>query len=127
MKSFIYIFLGGGLGSVLRYLVYVALKSAGTAASFPIATFLVNMGGCFFIGAAYVLSERLSLSLELRQMLTVGLCGGFTTFSAFSFEGLAMLKDGLYGAFLLYVILSILAGIALALLGAWVATKCSCN
>jgi len=69
---------------------------------------LVNILGCLFIGVFYGLSERGNLmSPELRMFLTVGLCGGFTTFSTFSLESLSLLKDGNFFQFTLYTTLSL--------------------
>ena len=98
----IYIFLGGGTGSV------APLLCAGTTArtdhpySFPWATFTVNIFGSFLIGLFYALSARFNLSPEMRLLLTAGFCGGFTTFSTFSNDGLTLLKGGFYGTFIAY-------------------------
>jgi CrcB protein len=88
------IFAGGGLGAVLRYwvqgLVYDRMGSA-----FPYGTVLVNIAGCFVIGLLMVsMEERFLASPALRLFLTVGILGGFTTFSSFSFETMALFRDG---------------------------------
>lgn len=85
--------------------------------SFPWATFAVNIAGSFLIGLFYALSARFNLSTEIRMLLTTGLCGGFTTFSTFSNDGLVLIKQGFYGLFAAYTLLSILLGIAAALGG----------
>lgn len=105
-KILLAIFLGGGTGSVLRYCVQIALHERIVPYSFPWATFTVNIIGSFLIGLFYALSERFNLSTEVRLMLTAGLCGGFTTFSTFSNDGLILIKQGFYGVFILYTLLS---------------------
>lgn len=116
-KILLAIFLGGGTGSVLRYCVQIALHERIVPYSFPWATFTVNIIGSFLIGLFYALSERFNLSTEVRLMLTAGLCGGFTTFSTFSNDGLILIKQGFYGVFILYTLLSITLGIIAALAG----------
>ena len=100
MKELIYIFLGGGTGSVLRYYVQELLHERIIPYSFPWATFTVNIFGSFLIGLFYALSARFNLSPEMRLLLTAGFCGGFTTFSTFSNDGLTLLKGGFYGTFI---------------------------
>lgn len=116
-KELIYIFLGGGTGSVLRYCVQVALHERIVPYSFPWATFAVNILGSFLIGLFYTLSARFNLSTEIRMLLTTGLCGGFTTFSTFSNDGLIMIKQGFYSLFILYTLLSIVLGVIAAFAG----------
>lgn len=121
LKTFIFLFLGGGAGSVLRYGVQLGLNERILPhSSFPWATFTVNILGSFLIGLFYALSARFQLSAEVRLLLTTGLCGGFTTFSTFSNDGLLLLKQGFYGTFILYISLSVMLGIAAALAGSMV-------
>jgi CrcB protein len=87
------VLLGGALGSVLRYLVsgWVQAWSGGL---FPLGTLTVNIGGSFVIGLALGLGAgRFLVSPEWRLFLTTGFCGGFTTFSTFSYETLALIED----------------------------------
>lgn len=116
-KILMAIFLGGGTGSVLRYCVQMMLHERIVPYSFPWATITVNILGSFLIGLFYTLSARFNLSTEIRLLLTTGLCGGFTTFSTFSNDGLIMMKQGFYGMFFLYTLLSILLGIIAAFAG----------
>ena len=116
-KALICIFLGGGTGSVLRYCVQLALHERIVPYNFPWATFTVNIVGSFLRGMFYALSARFNLPTDIRLLLTTGLCGGFTTFSTFSNDSLILLKQGLHGLFLLYVVLSVTLGVAAALLG----------
>ncbi len=119
MKNIIYIFIGGGAGSIFRYLIQLAINQS-VMTKFPLGTFVVNIIGCFLIGAFYSLSERLNLSNEVRLLLTVGFCGGFTTFSTFSTENLNLLRENLYGTFFLYTFLSVVVGIVSVFAGIWV-------
>ena len=111
---------GSFIGGVARYLVSLAMKGIGKG--FPWATLTVNLLGCFLIGLLWgFLSRNASESTSWGLFLTVGLCGGFTTFSTFSKEALTMLQAGQIGGFATYVVVSVLAGIALAALGYYVA------
>lgn len=119
MKELIYIFLGGGLGSVFRYSLHLLINGRGPVHGFPWSTFAVNILGSFLIGLFYGLSARLNISHETRLFLTVGFCGGFTTFSTFSNECLTLMRHGFYGTATLYIALSIVLGILAVLAGAY--------
>ena len=111
---------GSFIGGVGRYLVSLAIKGIGKG--FPWATLSVNLLGCLLIGLLWgFLSRNATESTSWGLFLTVGLCGGFTTFSTFSKEALTMLQAGQIGGFATYIIISVLAGIALAALGYYVA------
>lgn len=118
MKSIIYVFIGGGTGSVLRYLMQMVINR-NIITAFPLGTFVVNIIGCMLIGMFYTLSDRFNLSQDVRLLLTVGLCGGFTTFSTFSTESLNLLKGELYGMSLLYTLSSVAIGIIFTFAGIW--------
>jgi CrcB protein len=93
-RNIILIGVGGFLGSVFRYLVTVFLARQFTS-SFPLGTLTVNIVGCFLIGILFALSEKGNLlTPEWRIFLTTGFCGGFTTFSTFSYESIKLLQDG---------------------------------
>lgn len=119
-KEIIYIFLGGGTGSALRYFIQLFLHERIMPYIFPWATLTVNILGSFLIGLFYALSERFQLSLEVRLLLTTGLCGGFTTFSTFSNDGINLLKGEFYGTFLLYTLLSIVVGLIAVMAGGYI-------
>ncbi len=112
------IFVGGGLGSVCRYLIslFVAERSSG---AFPWGTLAVNVVGSFLIGLIVAAAARHfeDLPEALRLGAAVGFCGGFTTFSTFSMEAVRLLRDGQTATALLYVG----ASVVLSLAGFWLA------
>jgi CrcB protein len=111
VKAILIIWLGGGIGSVLRYLVQLGISKLVTV-TFPAGTFLVNITGCFVIGLLYGLSGRYAaLTSEWRLFLITGLCGGYTTFSSFSYESISLFRQGNYTYFILYTVLSVLIGL----------------
>lgn len=119
MKEIAYIFIGGGVGSVLRYLAQISINERMSGIGFPFSwgTFIVNIAGSLLIGLFYSISERWNLSMEMRLFITTGLCGGFTTFSTFSNDGLSLLRGEFYGTFLFYALLSIGLGLVAVLAG----------
>lgn len=112
MKELLLVFIGGGSGSMLRYLLG---RCIGTSA-FPLGTFAVNLVG--LLGTWIV---RHSLSPDLRLLLVVGLCGGFTTFSTFSNEALELMRSGQTLLCFAYIV----ASVTLGLLAAYVGMKLS--
>jgi len=116
-RNLILVGIGGFLGSGFRYLVTVLLARQFTS-SFPLGTFTVNVVGCFLIGILFALSEKGNLlSPEWRIFLTTGFCGGFTTFSTFSYESIRLLQDGEILYLSLNVALSVIVGFAATYLG----------
>lgn len=114
LKNFLLVGLGGALGSVLRYGTSLLLNSK----LFPWATLAVNIAGSFIIGIVFALSIRQEpLSHNWKLFLAAGICGGFTTFSAFSLENMGLLQSGRYGMAIAYIIASIVFGIAAAFIG----------
>lgn len=92
--KYVLVFLGGGIGAALRYWVQ-GLVYSRTGADFPYGTLAVNVLGCFVIGLLMIsLEERFLATPSLRLFLTIGILGGFTTFSSFSYETLALVRDG---------------------------------
>lgn len=107
---------GSFIGGAARYLVSVMMKGIGKG--FPWATLAVNLAGCFLIGLLWgIFSRSASEGSRWALFLTVGLCGGFTTFSTFSKESLMMLQSGNFWGFAGYIVLSVIAGIACVALG----------
>jgi fluoride exporter len=118
VKPILVIFLGGGLGSVCRYLAGLSVQRQFIT-PFPAGTFVVNITGCFIIGLLYGLANRYAwLTVEWRLFLITGICGGYTTFSSFSWESVTLIRQGNYGYFLLYVLLSMVIGLLATLGGA---------
>ena len=110
LKEIIAVFVGGGLGSVLRFLVNkIEIISEH---NFPYSTFISNFLGCFILGLVlgYFIKNENPNSI-LFVFLTVGLCGGFTTFSSFSNESLQLIQNGEIFTFLAYLLSSLIVGI----------------
>ena len=99
---------GGAIGSVARYVVGVVMLRSSSG--FPLSTLLINVAGSFFIGLFARLFDAPDHHQVLRVALTVGICGGFTTFSAFSAETVTMLQQGKVGRAALYVMVSLVVG-----------------
>lgn len=107
LKDFLLVGVGGALGSILRYACSVFIKTNG----FPYPTLFVNITGSFLIGMLFVLIEKNPGFIQWKSLTTIGFCGGFTTFSAFSAESLELLKQGQYFLLATYILLSFALGI----------------
>ena len=119
IQQIILVAVGGGLGSAARYLASKWIQNTVLSA-FPLGTLMVNVGGCLLIGLLCGLSQRGVLqNSELKLFLTVGFCGGFTTFSTFMNENLGLLRTGQLLTTALYAGLSL----ALGLLAVYVGIK----
>lgn len=122
MEKFLLVGCGGFLGSVARYGVALWLPRGGPD-SFPVATFGVNLLGCFFLGVLMgVAAVRPALGENVRVFLMTGILGGFTTFSAFGLESFDLVRQGRIDIAVLYCGASMLGGILSVGLG-WVAGK----
>ncbi|MCR4663925.1 MAG: fluoride efflux transporter CrcB [Paludibacteraceae bacterium] len=114
-KEILYVGAGSFVGGVLRYVIALMMRCNG---GFPWATFMVNLFGCFIIGLLWGLFSRMpNVSQNLVLFLSVGLCGGFTTFSSFSKESLMLMQSGNYLIFSLYVLGSVLFGFGMVAAG----------
>ena len=122
MKAFFLVFLGGGLGSGIRYLVAIAMNQYSKF--FPFGTFTVNMLGCLLIGLilGYAQKENTLTSNQIHLM-TTGFCGGFTTFSAFADENLELLRNGDFFNLTIYILTSIFTAMILIYTGYTIAGK----
>ena len=118
LKNILFVGLGSGLGGVIRYILFVAIDQTGKQFSFPIKTFLVNIIGCFALGLFYGLADRGQFTdNQVILFLTMGLCGGFTTFSAFSHDNIVLLKNGNFLLAMFYVLLTVLLSFIALYLG----------
>ena len=117
IKSFLIVGLGGGAGSMLRYAVQKLLPAQSMAA-FPTGTLIVNISGCFLIGILWGIASRsLAWNEEMKLLLMTGFCGGFTTFSAFTLEGIGLLKENKTALFIIYLTASVIGGLLATLIG----------
>lgn len=113
VKSLLFVFIGGGLGSSLRFFVSLWLNNEGIK---WIPTMTVNVVGCLLLGAVLALNDKSQISESLFLLLAVGFCGGLTTFSTFSAELYFLLKQTAYLQAIYYFLLSSVLGITAVLL-----------
>lgn len=113
------VFVGGAFGSICRHIVGLIVDSFHLSFAF-IATFIVNLLGCFIIG---FLVGKINLSQRLNLLLVTGFCGGFTTFSTFSKESLLLIENGQLPLALCYIISSIVLGTILVWHGYTLSSK----
>lgn len=114
LKNLLLVGLGGAIGSMLRYTAGLLID----ARSFPWPAFVVNIIGSFVIGLVFAMSTRDEAFLNnWKLFLGTGICGGFTTFSAFSLDNMELLQSGKVGLAFIYIAVSILLGIAAVFFG----------
>jgi CrcB protein len=117
IKNILLVGLGGSAGSILRYLCQRWFAEVYSH-SFPWGTFAVNITGCFLIGVFWGLTFKTFDSNEhWKLFLMTGICGGFTTFSAFTLEVIGLIREQKIGLFFIYIAGSVVVGLALTLLG----------
>lgn len=118
-KNLLLVGLGGALGSIARYLGQRYLSQLYPQ-PFPIGTFIVNILGCFLIGLFFGLANKHAyFTPAFRLLLMAGFCGGFTTFSAFTLEGMQLLQQQRFLIFAFYFALSVLIGLMATFTGVW--------
>lgn len=121
MKQLLFIGLGGFIGSIARYGVS-KLNFSWQFHHIPMGTLVVNLVGSLLIGLfAGIFVHQVTYSENLKLFLITGICGGFTTFSAFTFENLQLIREGYLTASIIYLTISILFGILAVLGGIWMA------
>lgn len=120
VKSIIIVGLGGFIGTVARFLISRFFQE-NVLSVFPWSTFIVNIIGCLLIGIIYGISEKGDfLSPEFRLFLTVGICGGFTTFSTFSNDSFLLIRDQEWFRVALYASLSLFLGLVAVYAGRFI-------
>jgi len=118
IKQILIVAFGGALGSVFRYKLGGFALHHTQAWNFPVSTFSINVAGCFAIGILAGLVEHHDLfSPSIRLLLFTGLLGGFTTFSAFGYESIFLLRRGLVSVATGYVVLSVVCGLGAVVAG----------
>ena len=117
MKYIIVVFLGGGLGAALRYLIAHLLGSI----HLPLPTFIANMLGCFLIGLSMPLFLARADSATMRLFIVTGFLGGLTTFSTFTYETIQLFENTTSLFAVANIFGNVICGLALAMLGMWMA------
>ena len=120
MVAFV-IFIGAGIGGLARYAASVWIQSAAHT-EFPWATMLINVSGSFLLTLAYALLESTAAAPEWRAFVGIGVIGGYTTFSTFTYETVRLVQDGEWDRAILYVLGSVVLSLAGAVLGFRVAS-----
>lgn len=115
MSNFLLVFLGGGVGSMLRYGIARLLKNQNL--DFPLATFVANVIACVILGALVATQLKKGMSNSQALFLMTGLCGGFSTFSTFTSENVQLMNEGNYITLAIYVTASILVCILSFVIG----------
>lgn len=119
MKQLAFVAIGGMIGASLRYLISLLTKSFYEG-DFPFATLFINVLGCFFIGLIYSNFNQNNSFEWIKPLLITGVLGGFTTFSAFSFEGIQLFQSQKLMAAITYIVLSNSLGLIAAYGGTFI-------
>ena len=114
IKNILLVGLGGSIGSMARYAASLLI----TSKSFPYATLFVNIIGSFIIGLVFAIGiKEAGLANNWKLFLATGICGGFTTFSAFSLENMGMIQSGKITMAVIYILFTIILGVVATFLG----------
>ncbi len=117
LKQILFVGLGGGTGSILRYLITL-LSAKNFDFKFPVHTFTVNILGSFIIGIVMgYLHKAGDSGNSLRYLIAIGFCGGFTTFSSFAFENISLFNEHNTWTALIYIISSVILCLLAVVLG----------
>ena len=116
MKILLAVGTGSFIGGIFRYSLAQFINAKALSA-FPYGTLTVNFIGCLVIGIVFALSERAHINAGWQLFLATGICGGFTTFSAFSVETFSLLRAGQLGYASAYIIASIVLGVLATFIG----------
>jgi CrcB protein len=117
LRQIMLVGLGSAVGGMARFLMGKWIYALYPQ-NFPLPTLIINILGCFLIGLIFGYSVKTgAFSAETRLFLTTGLCGGFTTFSAFAYENIQLMKTGQYTMVLVYITASVVLGIVATFLG----------
>lgn len=117
LRQVLFVAVGSAIGGVARFLIGKGLYGLYPQ-PFPLPTLAINIAGSLLIGLLFgFASKSSSIPPDIMLMLTVGLCGGFTTFSAFSYENIVLMRSGAYTMVLVYITASVSMGILATWLG----------
>ncbi|MFH1644189.1 MAG: CrcB family protein [bacterium] len=114
MLGFLYLFLGGGIGTVCRYFVYVLTSNSGITI---LGTLIINLIGSFLVGFFYSFFNQFKFSTDVKNGVILGLIGGFSTLAALNLEGFLFLQKGKFLIPFFYITATIIFGLLLVYLG----------
>jgi CrcB protein len=120
---YVLVFVGGGAGSLLRYMTGRLIPATLTSSPFPNAILLVNIVASFVLGAVVGWVMNRSAGEEARLLIGVGFCGGLSTFSSFSYDTVVLLQNGRLGAALLNISLNVVLCLLASVSGLWLGQK----
>ncbi|ARK13551.1 fluoride efflux transporter CrcB [Fibrella sp. ES10-3-2-2] len=123
MSPYILVFLGGGLGSVLRYMLGKAIPANALGTSFPLSILTVNILASVVLGATIGWVAGRPEAEPWRLLIGVGLCGGLSTFSSFSQDNLLLLQQGRVGVAFINISLNVVGCLLASAVGWWLTTK----